>query len=275
MPNGCHPHQRMNEKPTIVLLKAGRNDFAAKAFERWLHPADGSVGWEVVEVATGAMPERKLSEYAGVLISGSSAMVTEKNPWAVSIGAWLGAGIRAGTNPPILGVCFGHQLLSAELGGVVDWCGRRHLGTMELFPASTTCSTDDLFGPVVSNVPSFMAQVAHRQCVHELSPGAVPLVVNEDKRVYAARLAPRVWGTQYHPEMSARVVQGIVEFQKETLVTEGVDIEARLKSIKESPVGPELLVRFGRVCVDWWRARLPSNQGLVGGVVAVPVRGKL
>ena len=44
--------------------------------------------------------------------------------------------------------------------------------------------------------------------VVELPPGAEELTTAPDGTVQAARLAPRAWGVQFHPEVDARIVAG-------------------------------------------------------------------
>ena len=52
----------------------------------------------------------KPSRLAGVVITGAHDMVTERANWSEHTAAWIPELIATGT--PLLGICYGHQLLA-------------------------------------------------------------------------------------------------------------------------------------------------------------------
>ena len=58
------------------------------------------------------------TEYAGILVTGSHAMVTDQEDWCRTTAAWLPKAVASSV--PLLGVCYGHQLLAEAMGGRVD-----------------------------------------------------------------------------------------------------------------------------------------------------------
>jgi len=63
--------------PRILLLQAGENAEVASEFAANMFSEDDRdvVEFEVAELQKGAMPKHPFSEYAGVVVSGSRAMV--------------------------------------------------------------------------------------------------------------------------------------------------------------------------------------------------------
>ncbi len=65
----------------------------------------------------------RLSNCSGVVILGSAASVREQRSWQKELVAWLEQKISA--HCPILGICFGHQLLAYMHGSTVIECPER------------------------------------------------------------------------------------------------------------------------------------------------------
>ncbi len=66
----------------------------------------------------------------GVVVTGSAAMVSDHEAWADRTAEWLRTAVDAGV--PVLGICFGHQLLAHALGGKVGPNPRgREIGTIK------------------------------------------------------------------------------------------------------------------------------------------------
>ena len=141
--------------------------------------------------------------YAGAIVTGSPAMVSERLAWSEATADWLRGAIAS--ELPILGVCYGHQLLAHALGGRVDYhANGREIGTVaiERLPAA---NGDALLGdaPV-----QFQAHASHRQSVLDLPAGAVVLASSAHDPNHAVRYASRAWGLQFHPEFSVEIMRG-------------------------------------------------------------------
>ncbi|MEO0650708.1 MAG: glutamine amidotransferase [Planctomycetota bacterium] len=175
----------------------------------------------------------------GVVVTGSPAMVTAGEPWSVAAEGWLAEAHAAGV--PILGVCYGHQLLARALGGAVDWNPRgREIGTIEV--ELTPAADDD---PLLQGLERpLVAQASHSQSVSELPPGAVLLGSNTIDPHQAFRLGATTWGVQFHPEFDAEIIRGYIEHRAESLREEGLEPAALSAATRDRAAGATLLRRF-------------------------------
>lgn len=184
---------------TLPSLRARRGDFA-DWFRRGLGLAERHV--ETVRVDNGD-PLPPHGSHAGVIVTGSAAMVSERSFWSETTADWLRGVVDAGI--PLLGVCYGHQLIAHALGGRVDYHPTgREIGTVmiERLPAA---SGDLLLGDSPARFP---AHASHQQSVLELPRGATILARSAHDPHHAVRFAANAWGLQFHPEFSVEIMQG-------------------------------------------------------------------
>lgn len=60
-------------------------------------------------------------ETDGIVIMGSAASVHDRLPWIADLAAWLAPVVRGEVRVPVLGLCFGHQLIAHLTGGRVGY----------------------------------------------------------------------------------------------------------------------------------------------------------
>lgn len=103
---------------------------------------------------------------------------------------------------PVLGICLGHQLAAAALGGevVVNPTGARR-GVLEM--SWSEAGTDPVVGSCGGS-----AVFWHRDVVTRLPEGTQVLARAPSGELAAARFAPSVWGLQCHPEARPDIVIG-------------------------------------------------------------------
>ncbi|ABA89801.1 glutamine-dependent amidotransferase, class I [Syntrophotalea carbinolica DSM 2380] len=178
----------------------------------------------------------------GVVISGSHAMVTDACSWMERLADWLVEVVEASV--PVLGVCFGHQLLARALGGEVGYHPRgREIGTVGV-QLQTGAGNDPLFAGVAS---TFGAQVFHAQSVTQLPPGAKVLAGNDFEPHHAVAYREYAWGVQFHPEFDARIMRSYIAQDAGALLDDGFDIGTLLAGVQETPISAGLLARFARL----------------------------
>lgn len=223
---------------TLEELARERGDF-----ETWFIDALGIAPTvaEVADVRRGD-PLPDPSEVGAVLVTGSAAMVTERAPWSVRTAAWLPEVLAA--DVPLLGVCYGHQLMADALGGEVGPNPRgREIGTVEV--ERTPQAAAD---PLLSHLPPrFTVQNTHVEAVLRLPEGALRLATSPQDDNHAFRVGPRAWCVQFHPEMDAAIIRRYIAARAQALRAEGLDPDALAGAAHDTPHGRSLLRRFARL----------------------------
>jgi GMP synthase (glutamine-hydrolysing) len=149
----------------------------------------------VVDAEPGGLPDA--GGFDGVLVTGSLKSVTQPEPWMESLGAWL---LKTARSRPVLGVCFGHQLLARALGGRVE----RHPSGPEVGTTEVELTEAGQRDPLFAGLPArFAAQESHEDHVPELPPGSVLLARSAHAPVQAFAHGPRIRAVQFHPEFDA------------------------------------------------------------------------
>lgn len=220
---------------TVPEVAARRGDF-----EDWITvglAVDASVV-RVIRVDAGeSLPAPE--DLSGVVVTGSSAMVSEREPWSEATARWLVRAVSSQT--PILGICYGHQLLAHALGGSVakNPLGRE-IGTVDV--SLTQAAARD---PLLEGLPSsFSVQASHVEAVLALPPGATLLASTRLDPNHAFHAGGKAWGVQFHPEFDADIVHGYLAARRATIEDEGLDVEALCRRVADTAVGATVLRRF-------------------------------
>lgn len=212
------------------------------SFAHWIRVAAGLQRDEavVVDVERGeVLPTRE--GFAGVIVTGSAAMVTERHGWSERSAGWLREAAHAGT--PLLGICYGHQLIAHALGGEVgDNPAGREMGTvcLQLAPPA---QADPLFAGLPARFP---AQATHLQSVLRLPEGATVLASSEQDATHAFRWGERAWGVQFHPEFSTTHMRGYIRAREDALAREGHCGKRLARGVSAAPHARRVLRRFVR-----------------------------
>lgn len=243
----------------IGLLKTGETtdnvkqdfgDFDAM-FRRKLF-ADTS-GFDVrVTVAEAHRGERPpVGSVDAVVVTGSPHSVTRPEPWTHALSAWLREVHHLGT--PILGVCYGHQLLADAFGGRVEENPRGYeVGTVEV-RLTEEGRRDPLIGSLDGlGQDRLVFHAVHSDAVTLLPRCAVLLADNRGSEVQAFRVGDHAWGVQFHPEFTDGIMRAYVEARLSRIEADalrrGLHFDARLREIRASihpaPSGGRLLHRF-------------------------------
>lgn len=228
----------------LAIIKAGETFGSLREqrgdFEHWVLAGLGPIELPVLVLdprrGDTLPPPARIS---GAIVTGSHAMVSHREPWSEATGAWLAQLVAHGT--PLLGICFGHQLLAHALGGEAgDHPGGPEVGTVSIALAPE--AADDAL--LRELPPRFDAQVVHWQSALRLPAGAVCLAGNAFEPHQAFRVGPRAWGLQFHPEFDAETMRVYIDRMARDLRARGIDTDALHSRVAGTETATGLLRRF-------------------------------
>ena len=231
--------------PPFLIIETGQPVASMRrhgSFAHWIRVAAG-LGRDdaiLVDVERGdALPER--AGFAGAIITGSAAMVTERLDWSERSAGWLREAAHAGL--PLLGICYGHQLIAHALGGEVGDNPRgREMGTV-CIELADAAGEDPLFAGLPARFP---AQATHLQSVLRPPPGATVLARNPHDACHAYRWGTRAWGVQFHPEFATGHMRGYIRASADALAREGRCSARMAREVGAAPQARRILRRFVR-----------------------------
>ena len=228
----------------ILIIKTGSTVASLLArgedFEDWFIAASGLPNSEfhACSVHLGEqLPE--LSGVDGIIVTGSPAYLTDLDPWNYTAAEYLRQAHAQAV--PILGICYGHQLLAWAFEGEVGFHpDGREIGTVDIH-LTDAGEADPLLAGLGSE---FLAQVSHQQSVLRLPDAAVLLAENSFEPNHGFRLGERSWGFQFHPELSPEVMQSYIRQRQSDIASEGSDPEELLQRVQLTPESTALIRRF-------------------------------
>jgi len=204
----------------IYIIKAGTTfeNIVEKYgdFEDWILRYIDGISTQVLDMQNGEeLPN--LKKCAGIIITGSHAMVTEEHPWSLKIEEFIKELIKF--KIPLLGICYGHQLIAKSLGAKVDF----HPAGMELGTVDISVSNESKKDPIFKHFPTgFAVHTVHAQSALTLPFDAVLLASNKFEKHHAFRVGTNAWGVQFHPEYDVNIMKAYInEVAKDKSINKG------------------------------------------------------
>ncbi len=235
-------------RPGLIIVKTGEAVPEARTgdcdFEDWFIAGLGPERFEFRTVRVNIGQSLPIihngSPSNAVLVTGSPAMVSDGLDWSESTAAWLAEAHAAGW--PILGVCYGHQLIARALGGKVgpNPAGRAMGRVRVRFSDDQELLTGSFF-------PAAEFHVSHVESVLQPPRDARVIGSAEHDVFHALHFGGRSWGVQFHPEFDRRIMQAYIEARADVLGKEGQNPAALQAGLGDNVAGEHLLRRFAGI----------------------------
>jgi GMP synthase (glutamine-hydrolysing) len=175
-------------------------------------------------------------DFAGVLVTGSASSLVRREPWMEDAAAFVVDCHDAGV--PVLGVCFGHQLIGAAFGGAVVTNPRG-------WEVGTVSVEIDVEDPLFHGLPSTLRV----NMVHEdmIAADGLPARVqrlggNAHTPLGVVAVGDHIRGVQFHPEVTGPIVRSYIDARRARLM--GLDPDALMSEADDSPHAIAVLRNF-------------------------------
>jgi GMP synthase (glutamine-hydrolysing) len=231
----------VNERAPILLLVLGEAPAPVQhthgPFATWYERAIG----EPLAIHDGrfARLSGHIREYAGLVISGSASSLVEPEPWMDDACELVIHAHDVGV--PVLGVCFGHQLIGRAFGArVVKNPVGFEIGTttVELTPAGR----DD---PLFDGLPPILrVNLTHFDMVDDAPPRLGLLATNDHTPIQALAIGDHVRGVQFHPEITGPIMRAYLQARRH--LVKHRDPDALLAEIDDTPEAARVIQNFVR-----------------------------
>lgn len=177
----------------------------------------------VVDIVEGA-PLPTIADFDAYVLSGSDKGVYDEADWMQPLRRFLVAARAA--DKPLLGICFGHQIMADVFGGRAEKTGDPVVGAQ----------TFDLDGH------SRQAHVWHQDQVTQVPPGARVIASAPYCPVAALEYDFPALSVQFHPEYSSAFMGHFLRQSRGQVLSEDAT-DAALKSLADGAVSGDLFAQ--------------------------------
>ncbi len=210
-----------------------------------------------------ALKEIKQNPVKGIIFSGGPASVYAANSPAVDKDVF-------GLNIPILGICYGQQLICHLLGGTVIPGAKKEFGPAQLKITGRS--------PLFDKLPdSFQVWMSHGDKVDKAPPGFVKLaetenivnaaLANKQKKIYCIMFHPEVIHTQFGQQVLTNFL-AICKVPTKPMVINKQNVDNLIKDIKDSVQENKVICALSGG-VDSTVAAVLTHQAIGGNLTCI------
>ena len=172
------------------------------------------------------------SEYDAWIITGSASSVLDSEQWILNLKDKIKYGYKHSI--PILGICFGHQIISSALGGTVE----KNRKGWELGSFKINFNKEGRDSLLFKNIDfNDYFYFSHEDIVLSLPQNAIELASN-DMGLQSYSINNKIYGVQFHPEFSIDIAQKYVEVRYNKGIIDS------LNNVSESKTSYKVILNF-------------------------------
>jgi GMP synthase (glutamine-hydrolysing) len=228
----------------ILIIKCGETFPGIKEkygdFEDWII-AQSNLPKNVFKIYN--LPEgdqlRHPSEFIAAIITGSHSNVDQKLDWIKQLKNWIVTARYS--NIPVLGICFGHQIIAEALGGSVQLNEEGTISGVSNISLTKEGQNDPLFK---NTALTFESYSSHSYEVASLPLGASLLATGNDKMVESFKVE-KIYGVQFHPEFNAQIMEEYIKNSEN-----GTSSKTRVKN-KYEIINEQIVPNFLDICLKF------------------------
>ncbi len=163
--------------------------------------------------------------HSGMIISGGEPSIPkeDKYPFLDSVIRTLEELVK--TDLPILGICLGHQLIAAAMGGEVARSENPEVGF-------TNVEHKNKY--IFEGIPNpFLAYEFHSDTILRMPEGAEEIAHSSDNIIQAFKADDKqIFGVQFHPEMDQEIASLVFTRNSEFIRSNGIDLDKMINEAK-------------------------------------------
>lgn len=222
-------------------------DMIISSFQR----IDPALKFSVFDAINEELPE--LDECDAYICTGSTSSTYERTPWILNLEDFVRECARSGKK--LLGICFGHQLISQALGGKVEPCDRGWALGTGFYELNSHKSW------MTPSLGKLDMLVMHRDQVVSIPERSQIIAQSQFCPYFMVQHGPNILTVQGHPEFTPDILRYLADCNIDNFTPNKVrEALTSLSAPLDADVTLQWMINFIKMAVPKHKARLENVQ---------------